>query len=130
MKGKRTVLSPTQGTDTGGLTAAALKLVRKMDLIRASGGIILNHKFNPNLLHNEKDLRGFVDLFRTYLISLGGMEVQYNVVPKDILIKAQKHPEKYRNLIVRVTGCSSFFVDLSKAIQDDIIKRTDHMSFT
>jgi len=121
-------ISPTQGTDTEGPTAS-LKSVGKMDLVRASGGIILNQKFNPDLLQNEKDLKSFIDLFKTYLISLGGMEVQYNVVSKDALIEAQKHPEKYRNLIVRVTGYSAFFVDVSKAIQDDIIKRTEYISF-
>lgn len=118
-------ISPCLGTDTEGPTAV-LKSVAKLDLARATGGIILNQKFSPDLLRSTNELQKFVDMIRTYLVTLKGMEVQYNVVTRETLIKAQKTPKKYRDLIVRVTGYSAYFVDLSRQIQDDIIRRTEH----
>jgi formate C-acetyltransferase len=79
------------------------------------------------LLEGEANTRKFVDLIKTYLIDLGGAHVQVNVVSSEMLRAAQEDPEKYRNLVIRVTGYSAFFTELSKEVQDDIIGRTEQM---
>ncbi|CAI3400993.1 glycyl radical protein [Enterococcus cecorum] len=66
-------------------------------------------------------------LLRTFFNTLKGYHIQYNVVSRETLLDAQKHPEKHRDLIVRVAGYSAFFNALSKATQDDIIARTEHV---
>jgi pyruvate formate-lyase/glycerol dehydratase family glycyl radical enzyme len=118
-------ISPVQGTDVSGPTAS-LKSSSNIDLIRATGGVILNQKFSPQLLKKPKDREKFINLIKTYLLDLGGMEVQYNVISKEQLLKAQQNPELFPNLIVRVTGYSAYFSDLSKEVQDDIIHRTEY----
>jgi len=121
-------ISPVQGTDISGPTAV-LKSISKIDCIRATGGVILNQKYNPNLLEKDSDVLNFISLIKVFLNNLKGMQVQFNVITKETLLKAQKNPEKYRDLIIRVTGFSARFVDLSKLIQDDVINRTEYKNF-
>jgi pyruvate-formate lyase len=82
-------------------------------------------KFHPSALKTTEDLRKLSDLIKTYF-SVGGKHVQFNVVNKDTLLDAQKHPERHRDLIVRVAGYSAYFVNLGKPVQDEIIARTEH----
>ena len=119
-------ISPVQGADRRGPTAA-LKSVAKMDHVR-TGGTLLNQKFTPQLLKDDDDLDRLVQLIRTYF-GLGGHHIQFNVVDRTTLRAAQENPEQYRGLIVRVAGYSDYFCDLSEALQDEIIARTEHQSF-
>ena len=82
--------------------------------------------FNFSILLKEGDKQKLIALLRTFFNRLHGYHIQYNVVSRETLIDAQKHPEKHRDLIVRVAGYSAFFNVLSKATQDDIIARTEH----
>ncbi len=119
-------ISPVQGADRRGPTAV-LRSVAKMDHVR-TGGTLLNQKFTPQLLKDEAGLDGLVRLIRTYF-KLDGHHIQFNVVDAATLRAAQEHPEQYRDLIVRVAGYSDYFCDLSRALQDEIIARTEHESF-
>jgi len=116
--------SPMRGRDALGPTAV-FKSVAKLDLVLVHNGALLNMKFTPSMLNSTEDLMKFANLIRTYF-DLGGYHVQFNVVSKETLIDAQKHPENYRNLLIRVSGYSAYFVELSKEIQDEIILRTEH----
>ncbi len=118
-------ISPVQGADTCGPTAV-LKSAAKLDHLR-TGGTLLNQKFLPDLMKEEKALTAIVHLIRSYF-KMDGHHVQFNVVDKATLIDAKKHPENYRDLIVRVAGYSDYFVDLTEALQDEIIERTAHES--
>ena len=119
-------ISPVQGADRRGPTAV-IKSAAKMDHAR-TGGTLLNQKFTPQLLKDDDGLDKLAHLVRTYF-KLGGHHVQFNVVDADTLRAAQKNPEQHRNLIVRVAGYSDYFCDLGKALQDEIISRTEHGSF-
>lgn len=119
-------ISPVQGADRNGPTAV-LKSVAKMDHLR-TGGTLLNQKFTPSLLQDEGGIDKLAHLIRSYF-TLDGHHIQLNVVSAEMLREAQKHPEKYRDLIVRVAGYSDYFVDLSEKLQDEIIKRTEHQAF-
>jgi len=119
-------VSPVQGADRKGPTAV-VKSVSKIDHAR-TGGTLLNQKFAPELLADEQGLEKLAHLIRTYF-KLDGHHMQFNVVNADTLRDAQKHPEKYRDLMVRVAGYSDYFVDLSTELQNEIIKRTEHKSF-
>ncbi len=119
-------ISPVQGADRHGPTAV-LKSVAKMDHVR-TGGTLLNQKFTPHLLRDEAGLNGLVRLIRTYF-KLDGHHVQFNVVDAATLRAAQANPDQYRDLIVRVAGYSDYFCDLGKALQDEIIARTEHGAF-
>jgi pyruvate formate-lyase/glycerol dehydratase family glycyl radical enzyme len=119
-------ISPVQGADRRGPTAV-IKSVAKMDHVR-TGGTLLNQKFTPQLLQNDDDLNKLVQLVRTYF-KLDGHHIQFNVVDAGTLRDAQQNPEQYRDLIVRVAGYSDYFCDLGKALQDEIIARTEHQSF-
>ena len=119
-------ISPVQGADRRGPTAV-LKSVSKMDHVR-TGGTLLNQKFTPQLLRDDDGLHKFVQLIRTFF-KLDGHHIQFNVVDAATLRAARQHPEQYRGLIVRVAGYSDYFCDLSKALQDEIISRTEHRSF-
>jgi len=121
-------VSPDRGTDTNGPTAC-MKSVGKLGLIRAADGAILNISFSPSIMQQAKDVGKFVELNRTFLCDLGGMLVQHNVFSAETLRDAQKHPEKYRDLVVRVVGYSAFFVELGKERQDELIARTEHSAF-
>lgn len=116
--------SPSQGTDVNGPTAA-IKSVTKINYKLLDGGVVYNIKFDPIFLKDPEMLRKFAMTIKTYL-SLGGQQVQINIVSNETLKKAQKEPEKYKELIVRVTGYSARFISLSRIIQDDIIRRTEH----
>jgi len=115
-------ISPVQGADVKGPTAV-LKSASKIDHLR-TGGTLLNQKFTPHLLNSEKGIKAASKLVRSYF-RLNGHHIQFNVVTADTLRDAQKHPEKYRDLIVRVAGYSDYFNDLSEALQNEIIRRTE-----
>lgn len=116
-------VSPSAGKDVNGPTAAA-NSVSKLDHGIASNGTLFNQKFHPSALSGDDGLHKFVDLIRTYF-DRKGMHMQFNVVSKETLLDAQKHPENYRHLVVRVAGYSALFTTLSKSLQDDIIRRTE-----
>lgn len=118
-------LSPTHGSDRKGPTAV-VKSVAKIDHMLASNGTLLNQKVHPNTVKTARDLEKWASLIRVYF-RLKGNHIQYNVVTAETLKDAQKHPEKYRDLIVRVAGYSACFVDLDEAVQNDIIERTEHV---
>lgn len=119
-------ISPVQGADRHGPTAV-IRSVAKMDHIR-TGGTLLNQKFTPGLLKDDTGLDKLVQLIRTYF-KLDGHHIQFNVVDAATLRAAQAHPEQHRDLIVRVAGYSDYFCNLSKALQDEIIARTEHPAF-
>lgn len=117
--------SPSHNMDKNGPTSV-LKSVSKLRTEEIVGGVLLNQKVNPQTLMKEADRDKLISLIRTFFSRLHGYHIQYNVVSRETLIDAQKHPEKHRDLIVRVAGYSAFFNTLSKATQDDIIGRTEH----
>jgi formate C-acetyltransferase len=119
-------VSPVQGADRHGPTAV-LRSVAKMDHVR-TGGTLLNQKFTPQLLASDEGLEKLVQLIRGYF-SLGGHHVQFNVVDAATLRAAQDDPDEHRGLIVRVAGYSDYFCDISRALQDEIITRTEHAAF-
>jgi formate C-acetyltransferase len=116
-------VSPVQGADRRGPTAV-LRSVGKMDHVRTAG-TLLNQKLTPSLLKTDADLDKIGYLVRTYF-AMGGQHIQFNVVDAATLRAAQAHPEEYRGLVVRVAGYSDYFCDLSRALQDEIIARTEH----
>jgi pyruvate formate-lyase/glycerol dehydratase family glycyl radical enzyme len=118
--------SPYRGTDTSGPTAV-LKSVGKLPTDRITGGVLLNQKLSPNVLRTESDMKKLLSMMRTFFNVLRGFHVQYNVVDRQTLLDAQRHPESYRDLIVRVAGYSAFFNVLSPDTQMDIINRTEHV---
>jgi formate C-acetyltransferase len=117
-------LSPSQGRDTTSPTAV-INSVTKFDHSLMGNGMVLDLRFCPAILSGEEGLEKFKNLIKTYF-ALGGMEIQFNVVGKETLIKAQKSPEDYRDLIVRVSGFSAYFTQLYKSLQDEIILRTEY----
>lgn len=119
-------ISPVQGADRNGPTAV-LRSAAKMDHL-STGGTLLNQKFTPSLLKDEVGLDSLVYLVRSYF-NLDGHHIQFNVVDAQTLREAQAHPELHRDLIVRVAGYSDYFCDLGKALQDEIIARTEHTGF-
>jgi len=119
-------ISPAQGVDRKGPTAV-IKSVSKMDHV-LTGGTLLNLKFNPTLIEGEDGIQKLAQLIRTHF-KLGSHHVQFNIITAETLREAQKNPEKYRDLIVRVAGFSEYFCNLSKAVQDEIIARTEHLGF-
>ena len=119
-------VSPVQGADRCGPTAV-INSAAKMDHVR-TGGTLLNQKFTPQLLRDERDLDKLVHLVRTYF-KLDGHHIQFNVVDASTLRAAQKNPQQYRDLIVRVAGYSDYFCDLGEALQEEIIARTAHQTF-
>ena len=118
--------SPSHNMDKNGPTSV-LKSVSKLRTEEIIGGVLLNQKVNPQTLAKEEDKQKLIMLLRAFFNKLHGYHIQYNVVSRETLIDAQKHPEKHRDLIVRVAGYSAFFNVLSKATQDDIIERTEHV---
>ena len=115
-------VSPTAGKDVHGPTAAA-NSVSRLDHYIASNGTLFNQKFHPSALSGRNGLENFVALIRSYFDQKGS-HMQFNVVSRETLLDAQKHPEKYKHLVVRVAGYSALFTTLSRALQDDIINRT------
>ena len=119
-------ISPVQGADRNGPTAV-LKSAAKIDHLR-TGGTLLNQKFTPQLLKDDVGVTKLIHLIRSYF-KMDGHHIQFNVVTADTLRKAQKNPEKYQDLIVRVAGYSDYFVDLTPELQNEIIKRSEQGSF-
>ena len=116
-------VSPSAGKDVKGPTAAATS-VSRLDHFIVSNGTLFNQKFHPSALSGREGLEKFVALIRSYF-DQKGMHMQFNVVDRDTLLDAQKHPEKYKHLVVRVAGYSALFTTLSRSLQDDIIRRTE-----
>lgn len=115
-------ISPSKGADRNGPTGV-IKSAAKMDHVR-TGGTLLNQKFTPSVLAGEEGLEKLKDLVRSYFV-LGGHHIQFNVVDRQTLLNAQKNPEEYNDLIVRVAGYSDYFNNLDKVLQDEIIDRTE-----
>ena len=115
-------ISPEKSADTHGPTAV-IKSCSKMDHL-ATAGTLLNQKFTPDVVAGEEGLNNMASLIRSYF-SMDGHHIQFNVVDRQTLINAQKHPEDYKDLIVRVAGYSDFFRNLDKPLQDEIINRTE-----
>ena len=116
-------VSPSAGKDVNGPTAAA-NSVSRLDHGIASNGTLFNQKFHPSALSGRRGLENFVGLIRSYFDQKGS-HMQFNVVSRETLLDAQKHPEQYKHLVVRVAGYSALFTTLSKSLQDDIIRRTE-----
>ena len=120
-------VSPAAGRDMKGPTAAA-NSVSCLDHYIASNGTLFNMKFHPSALEGRSGLESFVALVRGYF-DRKGSHMQFNVVSRETLRDAQKHPEKYKSLVVRVAGYSALFTTLSKGLQEDIINRTEQQGF-
>jgi pyruvate formate-lyase/glycerol dehydratase family glycyl radical enzyme len=119
-------ISPSQGVDNQGPTSV-IKSASKIDQLR-TGGTLLNQKFSPQFFEDEDSYDCLTALIRSYF-SLNGHHIQFNVVNAETLKDAQKHPELYRDLIVRVAGYSDYFNDLGEDLQNEIINRTEHESY-
>jgi formate C-acetyltransferase len=119
-------ISPVQGADTKGPTAV-LRSAAKIDHLR-TGGTLLNQKFTPSFFEDDTAIRKVSGLVRSYF-RMDGHHIQFNVVDAETLRDAQRHPENYRDLIVRVAGYSDYFNDLGEDLQNEIIKRTEHAGF-
>lgn len=115
-------ISPSKSGDTNGPTAV-IKSASKMDHLR-TGGTLLNQKFTPSVVDGENGLDQMANLVRAYF-DMDGHHIQFNVIDRQTLINAQNNPEEYKDLIVRVAGYSDHFRNLSKALQDEIIERTE-----
>ena len=116
--------SPAHNADQNGPTAV-FKTVSKLPTHLITGGVLLNQKMTPTMLTTDENKMKLEMLIKTFFNRLHGYHVQYNIISRETLIDAQKHPEKHKDLIVRVAGYSAFFNVLSKATQDDIIGRTE-----
>lgn len=115
-------ISPEKGADVHGPTAV-IKSCSKMDHLR-TGGTLLNQKFTPSVVKGEEGLDNMANLVRAYF-NMDGHHIQFNVIDRETLIRAQQNPDEYKDLIVRVAGYSDHFRNLSKALQDEIIERTE-----
>lgn len=118
--------APMHGTDTHGPTSS-LKSVSKLPTVLVSGGALLNLKLSPASVDTQAGRQKFTSLVRTFLGDLKGMHIQFNIVNADILKEAQKEPQKYKDLMVRVAGYSALFAPLDRDLQNDIIARTEHV---
>lgn len=118
--------SPAHGADTNGPTSV-IKSLGKLDQTK-SGGTLLNVRFVPSLLKREEDLKKLVSLIRTYF-NMGGHHIQFNIVDTQTLLDAQKMPEDYKDLLVRVAGYSDYFNDMTEQLQNEIIARTENEEF-
>lgn len=117
-------ISPVQGADTKGPTAV-INTCAKLDHVR-TGGTLLNQKFSPSFFKNDESIEKISRLIRSYF-RMNGHHIQFNVVNAETLREAQKHPELYKDLIVRVAGYSDYFNDLTPELQEEIIRRTEHI---
>jgi pyruvate-formate lyase len=114
--------SPSNYAPALGPTATHLSAARAIDTAHTVNGIIFNQKFSPTSVGTDREMSKWMDLVRTY-VEMGGQQVNYNIVARETLLDAQTHPERYRDLWVRVGGYSARFVDLSKELQDEIVAR-------
>ena len=119
-------ISPEKGADVNGPTGV-IRSCAKMDHL-STGGTLLNQKFSPSLVAGEQGLNQMANLVKSYF-NMDGHHIQFNVIDRETLILAQQNPDEYRDLIVRVAGYSDHFRNLSKALQDEIIGRTEHQAF-
>ena len=115
--------SPAHGADSKG-PSAVIKSLGKLDQTK-SGGTLLNVRFVPNLLRRDEDLKKFASFIRTYF-KFGGHHIQFNIVDTETLLDAQKHPDLYKDLLVRVAGYSDYFNDMTEQLQNEIIARTEN----
>lgn len=118
--------SPAHGADTNGPTSV-IKSLGKLDQTK-SGGTLLNVRFVPSLLKRDEDLKKLVSLIRAYF-NMGGHHIQFNIVDTQTLLDAQKQPENYKDLLVRVAGYSDYFNDMTEQLQNEIIARTENEEF-
>ena len=118
-------VSPVSGMDQSGPTAS-VKSVSRLDHVIASNGTLLNMKFHPSALKDDRGIQNLVGVTETFFNG-GGTHIQYNVIGRDTLLDAQQNPDNYQGMVVRVAGYSAFFTSLDKAIQDDIIARTEQV---
>ncbi|MFC1933824.1 glycine radical domain-containing protein, partial [Chloroflexota bacterium] len=118
-------VSPVQGRDTKGPTAVLLSATKVNQLEHAMNAL-LNMKIMPTVVRTREGISKMLSLIKTYF-DRGGWQVQINMVDRELLLDAQKHPEQYRQLMVRVAGYSAYFVELTREIQDEIIGRTEHV---
>jgi formate C-acetyltransferase len=118
--------SPSHGSDVNG-PSAVIRSMTKIDHTR-SGGTLLNMRFLPGLLKRDEDVEKLGKLIRSYF-SLGGHHIQFNIVDTETLLKAQRHPEEYKDLMVRMAGYSDYFNDMNEDLQQDIIERTENEGF-
>jgi formate C-acetyltransferase len=118
--------SPSHGSDTNGPTAV-IRSLSKLDQTK-SGGTLLNLRFLPGLLKRDQDITRLGQLIRSYF-TLGGHHVQFNIVDNDTLKMAQKHPEEYKDLLVRMAGYSDYFNDMNEDLQQEVIDRTENAAF-
>ena len=118
--------SPAHGADTNGPTAV-IKSLGKLDQTK-SGGTLLNVRFVPSLLKRDEDLKKLVSLIRAYF-AMGGHHIQFNIVDTQTLLDAQKQPDDYKDLLVRVAGYSDYFNDMTEQLQNEIIARTENEEF-
>ena len=118
--------SPAHGSDSHGPTAV-IKSLGKLDQTK-SGGTLLNVRFTPQLFKRDEDVRKCASMIRTYF-KFGGHHIQFNVVDTEMLLDAQKHPDNYRDLLVRVAGYSDYFNDMTEQLQNEIIARTENEEF-
>ena len=118
--------SPSHGADTHG-PSAAVKSLGMLHQVK-SGGTLLNQRFLPSLLRREEDISKLASLIRSYF-ALGGHHIQFNIVDTETLYAAQKCPEDYRELLVRVAGYSDYFNDMNADLQADVIARTEQETF-
>ncbi len=116
-------VSAMRGRDTHG-PIAVIKSASKIDQVPYSSAL-MNMKFHPSALNTTEDMRKLSALIRTYF-AMNGSHIQFNIVNRETLLEAQEHPENYPDLIVRVAGYSAYFVQLGKAVQDEVIGRTEH----
>ena len=115
--------SPAHGSDSHGPTAV-IKSLGKLDQTK-SGGTLLNVRFTPQLFKRDEDVRKCASLVRTYF-KFGGHHIQFNIVDTSTLLDAQKHPDQYKDLLVRVAGYSDYFNDMTEQLQNEIIARTEN----
>ena len=116
-------ISPVQGADRKGI-AAVFRSIGKLDHAK-SGGTLLNQKLSPDLMQSKDVIRKVAQLIRAYF-RMGSHHVQFNVVSTELLRQAQRRPQEFQDLMIRVAGYSDFFVNLPKGLQDEIIVRTEH----
>ena len=114
---------PVQGADRNGPTVV-VKSAAKIDYLR-TGGTLLNQKFTPQFLEDNQGIQNIVHLIRSYF-KMDGHHIQFNVVTAATLRQAQPHPDKYRDLIVRVAGYIDYFINLTEELQNEFINRTEH----
>lgn len=119
-------ISPAAGTERKGLLAV-IKSAARIDNLLATNGTLLNVRLSPSIFDREEEMIKLVSLLKSYN-EMGGYHIQFNVIDNEVLRKAQKNPEEYKGLMVRVAGYSAYFVELNPEVQEDIISRTIHGS--